>query len=149
MDDEPDVLETLEDTLSICITVKATSFEEAKELLETQHFDMAILDIMGVDGYKLLEIACSRDMIAVIFTANALSPDDIVRSYKKGAASYLPKDEMVNISIYLNELLEAKATNRHFWSRWLGRWGSYYDKKFGPDWRKHDRDFWEKFEENG
>jgi DNA-binding response OmpR family regulator len=60
VDDEPDVLDTLEDVLSMCEVVKATSFEEAKRQLEEQRFDMAVLDIMGVDGYKLLDIAVSR-----------------------------------------------------------------------------------------
>jgi len=60
VDDEPDVLATLEELLPMCNVVKAASFEEAKELLTTQYFDMAILDIMGVDGYKLLEIGNKR-----------------------------------------------------------------------------------------
>ncbi len=107
VDDEPDVLETLEEFLSMCDVVKASSFHEAKELLETQYFEMAILDIMGVDGYELLEIAKEREVIAVMLTAHALSPEDTVRSYKKGAASYVPKEEMSNITIFLNDILEA------------------------------------------
>jgi len=47
VDDEPDILDTLEDLLSSCQVVKATSFEAAKEQLETRSFDMAVLDIMG------------------------------------------------------------------------------------------------------
>ena len=50
VDDEPDVLETLEELLPMCDVVKASSFEEAKEQLEVQYFDIAVLDIMGVDG---------------------------------------------------------------------------------------------------
>jgi len=42
---------------------------------------------MGVDGYKLLEIAVERKVIAVMLTANALSPEDTVKSLKDGAAS--------------------------------------------------------------
>ncbi|MBW2412239.1 MAG: response regulator, partial [Deltaproteobacteria bacterium] len=57
VDDEPDVLDTLEDLLPMCETVTASNFDEAKELLETQYFDMTVLDIMGVEGFKLLEIA--------------------------------------------------------------------------------------------
>ena len=47
----------MEELLSMYNVVKAPRFEEAKEALKTQYFDMAILDIMGVDGYRLLEIA--------------------------------------------------------------------------------------------
>jgi len=81
VDDEPDVLATLEDLLSMCDVVKASSFLEAKDLLTTQYFDLAILDIMGVDGYKLLEIAVERKVIAVMLTAHALSPEDTVKSF--------------------------------------------------------------------
>ena len=91
VDDEPDVLETLEELLSMCDVSKASSFEEAKKLLDFEYFDLAILDIMGVDGFELLEIARERDVIAVMLTAHALSPENIVKSYKEGAASYLPK----------------------------------------------------------
>ena len=54
VDDEPDVLETLEELLPMCSLAKAHSFHEAKERLEGEYFDMAILDIMGVDGYDHL-----------------------------------------------------------------------------------------------
>jgi DNA-binding response OmpR family regulator len=49
VDDEPDVSETLEGLLFMCELKKAYSFDEGKKLLETQDFDFAILDIMGVN----------------------------------------------------------------------------------------------------
>jgi DNA-binding NtrC family response regulator len=145
VDDEPDVLETLAQLLSMCHVKKATTYGEAKRLLEEEEFDLAVLDIMGVDGYKLLEISNSKGVIAVMLTAHALSPAHIVKSFKGGAASYLPKDQMANIADFLEELLEAKEKGRHFWSKWLDRWGDYYDKKFGPEWQSEDKEFWEKF----
>jgi DNA-binding NtrC family response regulator len=145
VDDEPDVLEPLVQLLSMCDVRKASTFEGAKELLEKEEFDIAVLDIMGVDGYKLLEISRKRNLVAVMLTAHALSPANIVRSFKGGAASYLPKDEMANIADFLEEVLEAKEKGKHFWWRWLDRWGAYYEKKFGPDWQNEDKEFWEKF----
>ena len=145
VDDEPDVLERLVHLLSMCDVQKASSFEEAKKLLETKALDNAVLDIMGVDGYKLLEISKKRNLIAVMLTAHALSPDNIVKSFKGGAASYLPKEEMVHVADFLEELLEAKEKGKKFWWRWLDRWSSYYENKFGPDWQKKDKEFWEKF----
>ena len=145
VDDEPDVLEALEDLLPMCDVVKATSFNEAKGLMESQYFDMAILDIMGVDGYGLLEIAKKREVIAVMLTAHALSPEDTVKSYKEGAASYVPKEEIANITTYLNDILEAREKGKSFWWRWLDRFTSYYDRKFGVDWQDKDKNFWEKF----
>lgn len=145
MDDEPDVLETLEELLSMCDVVKATSFEEAKDSLETQYFDMAILDIMGVDGYKLLGIANKRKVMAVMLTAHAFSPEDTVKSFKQGAAYYVPKEKMSEITTYLNDILEAKEEGKSFWVRWFDRFASYYDDRFGADWAEKDKEFWDKF----
>ena len=146
VDDEPDVLETLEELLTMCDVVKASSFEEAKELLEAQYFDIAILDIMGVDGYELLKIANRKYVIAVMLTARALSPEDTVKSFKEGAAYYVPKEKMSDITTYLNDILEAKEQGKDFWSRWLDRFVVYYNTRFGPDWKEADKDFWKKFE---
>ena len=145
VDDEPDVLDTLEDLLPMCDLVRASTFDEAKNLLESQYFDMAILDIMGVEGYKLLEIGNKKNVIAVMLTAHALSVDDTVKSYKEGAASYIPKEEMANITTFLSDILEAKEKGKSFWWRWVERLGSYYDEKFGRDWQDNDEDFWRKF----
>ena len=49
VDDEPDVLDTLEDLLSMCSVVKASGFDAAKTLLATRSFDLAVLDIMGTE----------------------------------------------------------------------------------------------------
>ena len=145
VDDEADVVETAKALLTMCEVKGATSFSEARELLEKDEFDLAVLDIMGVDGYALLEIANRRGVIAVMLTAHAMSPDNIVRSFKGGAASYLPKDELADLAVFLNEILEDKAKGNHFWFRWLDRWAAFYDKKFGPDWRSEEKEFWEKF----
>lgn len=145
VDDEPDILDTLEELLSMCEIVKATTFEEAKEILMSQYFDIAVLDIMGVDGYTLLDISTKRDVITVMLTAHALSPDNIVKSYKEGAASYIPKDEMTNIDVFLNDVLEAQDQGKSFWWRWYDRMGSFCERKFGPKWKDKDKDFWDKF----
>jgi DNA-binding response OmpR family regulator len=143
VDDEPDVLATLEELLSMCDLVKASSFLEANDLLTTQYFDLAILDIMGVDGYKLLEIAVERKVIAVMLTAHALSPEDTIKSFKDGAASYVPKEEMENIVKYLNDILQANKEGKSLWWRWMERFSDFYDRRFGLDWKDRDKDFWE------
>jgi len=142
VDDEPDVLETLEELLSMCDVMKASNFDGAEKLLETRHFDIAILDIMGVNGYKLLEIAKDKNVISLMLTANALSPDDTVKSFRKGAASYVPKDKIGNITIFLTDILEAKRKGEKYWWRWLDRLGSFYNRRFGSDWQKKDEQFW-------
>ena len=145
VDDDADVLDTLADLLPMCETLKASNFKAAKDYLESEYFDLAILDIMGVEGYQVLEIANQRRVTAVMLTARALSPDNIVKSYREGAASYLPKEEMVNIASFLNDVLEAKEQGKSTWVRWYDRMGSFFEKKFGPKWQENEKDFWGKF----
>jgi len=68
-----------------------------------------------------------------------------VKSYEKGAASYVPKEEMIDIVTYLNDILEAKEKGKHPWWRWSKRFKPYYDRRFGPEWHDHNKDFWVKF----
>lgn len=143
VDDEPDILATLEELLSLCDVVKAGSFEEAREMLETQYFDMAILDIMGVDGFKLLDIAIQKKVLAIMLTAHALSPETTAESYKKGAAFYVPKEEIGKIEIFLEDVFKADKEGKKYWGTWLDRLGDYYNKKFGDTWKYTDDDFWE------
>ena len=145
VDDEPDVLDALEEQMPMCEIVKASNFKIAKDYLENRYFDITILDIMGVEGYELLDIATSRGITAVMLTAHALSPGNIVKSYKQGAASYLPKAEMVNITSFLEDILTAKEHGKNPWTSWYGKMASFFEKKFGPDWQESEKDFWEKF----
>ena len=147
VDDDPDILDTLSDLLDICTTVKAETFDKAKNLLETEYFDMAILDIMGVQGYDLLAVANDRKVIAVMLTAHALTIEDTTKSYNQGAASYIPKDKMSEIETYLRDILEAQKEGKHFWWRWFDRFDSYYKKKFGTEWISYE-EFWRKALEN-
>ncbi len=146
VDDEPDVLDTLEDLLPMCELVRATSFEDARELLESGDFDMAILDIMGVDGYGLLDIANRKNVTAVMLTAYAFTPDNVVRSIKEGAASYIPKEELSRIAAFLEDVLSAKEKGENPWAAWQERLpSSYFEKRFGAAWQDNDREFWERF----
>ena len=66
VDDEPDVLDVLRaETTSAapkCLFETATTFEQARKLLASWSYDLLILDIMGVRGFDLLELATVRDI---------------------------------------------------------------------------------------
>ena len=145
VDDEPDVLESLEELLSMCDVAKASDFESAKAKIERDRFDLVILDIMGVSGYDLLELATQKDMTTVMLTAHALTPENIVKSYKEGAAYFLPKEEMVNIASFLNEILEAKQKGKSTWDNWMNRLAGYCERTFGDKWKDTEKDFWDRF----
>ena len=130
VDDEPDVLEVMGEILDMCEVVKASTFDEARELLEKNDFDLAILDIMGVNGYKLLNIAKSKNITAIMLTANALSSDHLIKSIKDGAASYIPKEEMVNITDFLIDILKSQDKGKSTWDFWQKRlYSPYFGKK--------------------
>jgi len=145
VDDEPDVLESLEDLLATCEVVKASSFEDARSLIEQEPFDLVILDIMGVSGYDLLDLATRKNMTAVMLTAHALTPENIVKSYRQGAAYFLPKEKMVNITSFLEEILEAKQKGQSTWDNWMNRLAGYCERTFGDKWQDTEKDFWDKF----
>jgi len=146
VDDEPDVLETLEELLDMCLIDSAPNFETAKKFFDKYTYDVAILDIMGVRGYDLLEIATEKGTPALMLTAHALSPDNLVKSIKGGAQSYIPKDKIADIATFLRNLLEAheKGIEKH--GDWFARLRPFFDKKFGAGWREKDEEFWKDFD---
>jgi DNA-binding NtrC family response regulator len=149
VDDEQDILDVMKETLSMCRIVTAANFEDAKELLETQYFDLAVLDIMGVDGYGLLRICTQKKIPAVMLTAHAFNPPNLVRSIREGAAGYLPKEEISRIAEFLNDVLVAKATGKNPWGAWQDRLPtSYFEKRWGAAWRDADKEFWKTFKES-
>jgi CheY-like chemotaxis protein len=145
VDDEQDILDTMDELLGMCSLTKASRFEEARNLLETEYFDLAILDIMGVDGFGLLETAKERKVPAVMLTANAHSPENTVKSFKGGAAYYIPKEKMSDIRSCLIDIFDSIEKGKPFWERWLDRFTGYYDEKFGNNWKEKDKDFWDNF----
>ncbi len=146
VDDEEDVLESLNDLLDMCRIDSAPNFETAEKFLSKNRYDAAIFDIMGVDGYKLLEIAIQKEIPALMLTAHALTPDSLIKSIKKGAGAYLPKDKMVDIEDYLVDLLKAKQAGRKRDGAWFSRLKPFFDRKFGEGWREKDREFWRDFD---
>jgi len=133
VDDEPDILETVEEMLPMCRVTCVSTFDEAKGLLETKDYDITILDIMGVNGFELLKLAKKQKVIAVMLTSHALSPETTAQAYREGAASYIPKEKMGDIVTYLNDVLEAKEQGKDSWWRWFERFGSFYERKFGTE----------------
>jgi DNA-binding NtrC family response regulator len=145
VDDEPDVLESLEELLSMCEVEQASNFETARAYIEEDQFDLVILDIMGVSGYELLGLATQKEITTVMLTAHALTPEDIAKSHREGTAYFLPKEEMVNITSFLNEILEAKQKGLSTWDNWMNRLAGYCERTFGAKWQDTEKDFWDRF----
>lgn len=147
VDDEPDILETLEEILDMCLIDLAPNFVTARKFLEKNAYDAAILDIMGVQGYDLLKIATQKKIPCIMLTAHALSPENLVKSLREGAQSYVPKDKISEIPTYVAEIIEAAERGKAGSDvRWYDRLKPFFDRKFGKGWQDKDKDFWKDFD---
>jgi len=138
VDDEPDILEVLEDEIlgacPKCQFDKATSYEATIHLLKSRHYDLLILDIMGVQGYDLLELAVKRGLPVAMLTAHALNPEALKRCIEMGARAYLPKEKVGEIIPFLEDVLAYDYVPG--WRRLYERLKKYFDNKFETDWEK-------------
>jgi CheY-like chemotaxis protein len=146
VDDEPDILDVLEEELDR-FGVKmdrALSYEGGIQLLTSCTYDLVILDIMGVRGFELLEVAVLKQFPVVMLTAHALSPQALKKSIELGARAYIPKDDIEHIVPFLEDVQTLSYESA--WLKTLKRLGEFFGTRFGPGWRKSEKEFWEKFE---
>ena len=151
VDDEPDILEVLEDEIigacPKCQFDKATSYEATLQLLKSRHYDLLILDIMGVQGYDLLELAVKRGLPVAMLTAHALSPEALKRCIEMGARAYLPKEKVGEIIPFLEDVLAYDYVPA--WKRLYERLKKYFDSKFENDWEAKTGFDWKGLEKPG
>jgi len=136
VDDEPDVLEMIEEQLEACEVVKASSYEQARELLLRDSFDLVLLDIMGVNGFALLEICREKGFPAAMLTAHSLDIESINKAVRLGAVSFLPKEELANLEMHVAEIFEGLAEGRSHWRRLFDRLGSFFEERLGITWEQ-------------
>jgi len=118
VDDEPDVLDQLIELLDMSRIDTASSFEDGKKRLESESYDIAILDIMGVQGFELLKIANKQGIPALMLTAHALSEESLKKSAEDGAAFFAPKEKMSQIDLFVADVLEALERHKSPWAKW-------------------------------
>jgi DNA-binding response OmpR family regulator len=138
VDDEPDVLALVEEEIlgscPQCKVDKATTFNEAEKFLKTKDYDIVILDIMGVKGFDLLELAVSRNFRVAMLTSHALSSEALKRSFQLKARSYLPKEKLGEIVPFLEDVLRNEYLPG--WNLLYEKLKVYFNGKFGADWEK-------------
>ncbi len=147
VDDEEDVLDIIEEELSEYANVTlhtSTTFEQAQQYLVSYTYDLVILDIMGVRGFDLLQIAESAGFPVVMLTAHAFTPEALKKSIELGARAYLPKEKLGSLVPFLEDVL--KLNYQSAWKKALDQVGTLFNKKFGSDWRKTEEVFWDDFE---
>jgi CheY-like chemotaxis protein len=149
VDDEPDVLTVLEeevlDGAPNCRFDKATTYQEAVERMMSWTYDVVILDIMGVRGFDLLELAVSRNFPVAMLTAHALTPEALKHSFELKARAYLPKEKLGEVVPFLEDVLKYEYLPG--WKILFEKLKGFFTGRWGENWQKTDEKFWKEFEE--
>ena len=145
VDDEKDILEIIVELLEDADIDTAQDYDSALEKIRDNAYDLAILDIMGVNGMKLLEETVSKGIPTVMLTAHAVSAEALIESIRKGAISYLPKEKLADLDDLLNTLIGAYERGEPPWKLLFEKLGEYFDQRFGPDWKEKNVGFWNEF----
>ena len=144
VDDEPDVLDTLEELLEDfngLVFDKATDYDTGYHLLRSWTYDVVILDIMGVRGFDLLSASVHLGFPTVMLTAHAFSAEALQKSIEMGARAYIPKENMLDIADFLEDVLTLEYGSGL--KRLFQRLGGAFDKRFGSQWMADKQTFWE------
>jgi CheY-like chemotaxis protein len=148
VDDEPDVLNILQEEIKEACPDgrfdKASTYEEAVARMISLTYDVVILDIMGVRGFDLLELAVSRNFPVAMLTAHALTPEALKRSFEMGARAYLPKEKLGEIVPFLEDLLKYEYLPG--WKRLLEKLEGFFNERWGHYWKKSEEEFWKEFD---
>jgi CheY-like chemotaxis protein len=144
VDDEPDVLTVLEEEILAaapnCKYEKAMAYEAAANKLKSNHYDVVILDIMGVRGFDLLELAVKRNFQVAMLTAHSLNPESLKRAFEMKARAYLPKEKLGEVVPFLEDILTYEFLP--VWKRLLEKLKDFFDSKFESDWEKKTGLLW-------
>jgi DNA-binding response OmpR family regulator len=144
VDDEPDVLDTLQEILEDndgLVLDRALDYETGFHLLRSWSYDAVILDIMGVRGFDLLNASVHLGFPTVMLTAHALSAASLKKAIEMGARAYIPKEKMFDIAAFLEDVLTLE--HRSNLKRMFQRLGGVFNKKFGSQWMENEKTFWE------
>jgi DNA-binding NtrC family response regulator len=138
VDDEADILTSLEEVIMFscpnCTFETASTYEDAAKLLQANHYDVVVLDIMGVRGFDLLDIAVKRDFKVAMLTAHALTPETLKRAHEMKARAYLPKDKIAEIVPFLEDILTYDFATG--WRRLLQKLSGFFNDTFEMEWEK-------------
>ena len=134
VDDESDVLDTLVELLEMCQVVTKTNYDEAVAYLNHNSPDLAILDIMGVNGFELLKLCVAKKIDAVMLTAHAFSIASLKKSLELGARAYLPKEKLADVVSFLEDVITME--HKKTWQRLFDRLGGFLNASFGAKWHK-------------
>lgn len=149
VNEEKDILEIIEEELSFeaaNVTLHAaTTFDHAQQYLISYTYDLALLDVMGVGGFDLLQVAQNAGIPAVVLTAHMFTPETLIKSIELGARGYLPLDQLGSLIPFLEDIF--KLSCQRAWAKALDQVWTIFHKKLGSDWGTTQEEFWAGFEQ--
>ncbi|MGD8725063.1 MAG: response regulator, partial [Desulfobacterales bacterium] len=134
VDDEPDVLETIIDLLDSSQVITAGSFQDARNKIAEESFDLVILDIMGVNGFELLKACRAAKLPAAMLTAHSLNIESLNSAVRLGAVSFLPKEELHRLPELVAEILSELEQGRTHWEKLFRRLGRFFKERLSISW---------------
>ena len=129
VDDMPDMLDTVEDLLDMCVVHKAKDHETALKLIEMNKYDIVVLDIIGVDGFSILKKTVKMGIPSVMLTSNDLTKEALKKAAKLGASAFLPKEKVADLEIFLSDII--KNDGKPIWKKLFERMSKYFEKELG------------------
>ena len=141
VDDESDVLDTVVEVLAASQVVTAESFDDARALIAAESFDLVILDIMGVNGFALLDACRANRLPAAMLTAHAVNVESLNLAVKLGAVSFLPKEEIHRLPELVAEILEGLEQGQTHWAKLFKRLRPFFEEKLGVMWENDKSKF--------
>jgi len=110
VDEELDILSVMEEeVLEACPNCKfhkTTNYYEAVERIFSRNYDMVILDISGVRGLELAQLAVRRKLPVAMLTAHPVSLEALRDSAQTKTQTYLPKERLGEIVPFLEDVLK-------------------------------------------
>ncbi len=133
---DPDVLAVLEEEISEgcpdCHFHKAVTYQEAVERMVSFTYDAVLLDIAGVRGLNLAELASRRNFPIAILTAHPLTPEALEGFLEMEIQAYLPKERIGEIVLFLEDTLRRRSLAG---GRFFSKMG-FLGRTFELDWGK-------------
>jgi CheY-like chemotaxis protein len=138
VDDDPDVLTVLEEEiLEVCPDCqfhKATTYKGAVERMISLTYDAVILDVIGVQGIHLLELAQSRHFPVALLTTYPFTPETLRLPAQVAARAYLPKERIGEIVPFLEDMLKYPYARE--WRLFFDKVRKFLGNKIEIDWGK-------------
>ncbi|MBT8342585.1 MAG: universal stress protein [Desulfatitalea sp.] len=107
VDDDPDVMESVENVLDMCIVYKASDANTAFKFLQRRSFDIVLLDVAGVNGWEILKLSVDKGFLTVIFTSQIQMDKDFDIA-GHNCVGFLLKENISELKDYLKAMVIGK-----------------------------------------